>query len=456
MPRLIVDGQIPGTGGGGGATTGPVSWQTPFTLDIVAVTAPTEGAKGTFATLDHPDGSTTGQRFEFAVPADYASGSLVLNAVFAMSTAVASDIRVETEAHIAKLSTGTIDTGSYPAVPATVTPLATTAIDEQVLKTIVAGGFAVGDVVQFFVSRLGADGADTHTGVWQVLAYTVTYTATLGEREITQVATFFQDTDEPAPGPGLKGEFDVLDFSPGTDQEQKFQAYVPLNWDGVNDLTLRLTYAMATAVAANAVISTEAEVGEIVSGSLTALGVVDFTLPGPSTTDITRSTILRSIPAASLSAGDQLSIKVKRKGTDGADTHTGALQLMSAELTTGAISASSSTLTIPVYAQTVDATLAADATGSLQTNRGAGALVTLTLPLGSGVDVGTNVTFRRVASFAFRVDPQAADNFNYSGGSMAVGEYLEMASDGATFRAIWDGTEWLVDLENGTLDEETP
>ena len=39
---------------------------------------------------------------------------------------------------------------------------------------------------------------------------------------------------------------------------------------------------------------------------------------------------------------------------------------------------------------------------------------------------------------------------------MAAGEYLEMGSDEATFRVTWDGTEWLVDLENGTLNEETP
>jgi hypothetical protein len=346
MPRLIVDGQIPGTGGG--STTGPVSWQTPFTLPISGVTAPTEGTKGTFATLDHPDAITTGQRFEFAVPSDYASGNLVLRAVFAMSTAVSADVQLETAAHIAKITTGLVDTATYPATPSTLTPLATTAIDQQDLKTITAGNFDSGDVVQFFVSRLGGDGADTHTGDWQVLAYEVVYTATLGARTITQVARLFQDTDETAPTAGTKGDFDTLDFAAGGDQEQKTQFYVPANWDGTSGLSLRLTFAMATAVGSSAVvISTEGEIGEIGSGSLTAIAVDDFVLSVPNSTDVTRSTLIRLFPESLFQSGDQISLKIKRKGTDGSDTHTGAFQLLSAELSTGEILASgASTLSI--------------------------------------------------------------------------------------------------------------
>ena len=39
---------------------------------------------------------------------------------------------------------------------------------------------------------------------------------------------------------------------------------------------------------------------------------------------------------------------------------------------------------------------------------------------------------------------------------MSAGKYLELASDEATFRVTWDGSEWLVDQESGTLTEETP
>jgi len=166
----------------------------------------------------------------------------------------------------------------------------------------------------------------------------VSYTATLGARKITQVTASFQDTDEAAPVTGNKGSFDTLDFADGAVQEQKFQAHVPLNWDSVSPLALRITYAMSTAVGSSAIVfSSEGEIGEIGSGSLTALAVEDFVLSVPGTTDITRSTLLRLIPETVLQTGDQLSIKIKRKGTDGADTHTGALQLLSAELSTGEV-----------------------------------------------------------------------------------------------------------------------
>lgn len=343
MPRIIVDGQIPGTGGG--STTGPVSWQTPFTLPISGVTAPTEGTKGTFSTLDHPDGSTTGQRFEFTVPSDYASGDLTLRAVFAMSTAVSADVRIETAAHIAKITTGTIDTATYPATPTTLTPLTTTDIDQQDIKVISSGNFSSGDVVQFFVSRLGSDGADTHTGDWQVIAYEVVYTANLGARKITQVATLFQDTDETPPSAGAKGNFDTLDFAAGADQEQKTQFHVPANWDGINGLSLRITYAMSTAVASQTVvISTEGEIGEIGTGSLTAIAPENFVLSTPSTTDVTRSTLIRLLPESLFQAGDQISLYIKRSGTNGSDTHTGNLQLLAVELATGEVLAAGSSV----------------------------------------------------------------------------------------------------------------
>jgi hypothetical protein len=316
MPRIIVDGQTPGTGSG--ATTGPVSWQTPFTLPISGITSPNEGTKGTFATLDHPDAVKTGQRFEFAVPSDYAAGDLTLRCVFAMSPAVSADIRVETYAHIAKITTGTVDTATYPASTATITPLTTTNIDQQNLMVITSGNFSSGDVIQYFVAREGADGADTHTGDWQVIAY------------------------------GTKGDFDTLDFAAGANQEQKTQFYVPQNWDGVNGLSLRLVFAMASAVGSSAVvISTEGEIGEVGTGSLTAISVDDFILSVPGSTDVTRSTLIRLFPESLFQAGDQISLKIKRKGLDGSDTHTGSLQLLSAELSTGEVLAQgASTLSI--------------------------------------------------------------------------------------------------------------
>lgn len=111
---------------------------------------------------------------------------------------------------------------------------------------------------------------------------------------------------------------------------------------------------------------------------------------------------------------------------------------------------------ITVAAYTVDTPLTSANSGSLSTNRGAAGVVTMALPVVAGLPVGTNFLFRRLASFAFRVDPQVGDHLRYSAGAMSNGEYLEMASNEATFRVVWDGTEWLVDQENGTLTEETP
>ena len=101
-------------------------------------------------------------------------------------------------------------------------------------------------------------------------------------------------------------------------------------------------------------------------------------------------------------------------------------------------------------------TLTEAESGSINTNRTAAGVVTLTLPVTTSLVVGTHYYFRRIVSFAFRVDPQAGDNLRYSVGAMAAGEYLEMASNEAMFRVTWDGSEWLVDQENGTLVEETP
>jgi len=322
-----------GGGGGGGGAAGYSSWQAPFTQPISGIAAPSAGTKGDFETLDHLDAIISGQRFEFTVPNDYSLGDLTLRAVFAMSTSFSGNVVVARAADIAKLSTGLIDSATYTEANTTLVPPTDTSIDQQNLLTITEGDFAAGDVIQFYVKRIGTDGSDTHTGDWQVIAYEVVYITQIESKQVSQIVTGLQDTDESAPTAGLKGNFDTLDFATGVDQEQKFQVHVPSHWDGTSDILLRATFAMGSAESTKAVvISTEGTIGEITTGSLTALSVSDFTLSTPDTTNITQSVTLRTIPAASLTAGDQLLIKFKRKGTDVNDTHGGTFQLLSVEL----------------------------------------------------------------------------------------------------------------------------
>jgi len=111
---------------------------------------------------------------------------------------------------------------------------------------------------------------------------------------------------------------------------------------------------------------------------------------------------------------------------------------------------------ITVSEKTADYQLLASDSGTLFTNRGDGNTLVLTCPAVTSptLTVGWNITVRRLASFALRVAPKATENIRYSAGALAVNKYLECGSDEATFRVTWDGTEFLVDQENGTLNAE--
>ena len=83
------------------------------------------------------------------------------------------------------------------------------------------------------------------------------------------------------------------------------------------------------------------------------------------------------------------------------------------------------------------------------------ALVTASLP--NVTVAGIQFHFVRVASFDLRVDPPSSSALIYSGGTMADGEYLALASDGAKISVISNGDgDYVVTNEFGTLTEETP
>ena len=92
--------------------------------------------------------------------------------------------------------------------------------------------------------------------------------------------------------------------------------------------------------------------------------------------------------------------------------------------------------------------------GKTYINIGATNVTQVVLPNGAGAGVTYN--FLRVASQAFRVKPSSG-SIIYTGGQMAAGECLELASDGAKLSLISDENgNWVATQEDGTLTEQTP
>lgn len=87
-------------------------------------------------------------------------------------------------------------------------------------------------------------------------------------------------------------------------------------------------------------------------------------------------------------------------------------------------------------------------------NAGAGASVTLTLPLCAS-NSGVALNFVRIASHSIILEPNAADRIVYSSGEMSLGNFLRMDSDGSKVSLISDGeNRWVATSELGVLTEE--
>lgn len=143
---------------GGSTMTGDLSTFAPFTTNISGVTAPGAGTLGTdIDALSYPDGSTTGQKFEWTVPDDYDSGDIKLYVTYGMSTAVSSpnnQIRVETAAEIVDPTSGSIDAGTYSSATQTFTTLQTTSpttpyVERKLLLTILEADVGKGFRIRF-------------------------------------------------------------------------------------------------------------------------------------------------------------------------------------------------------------------------------------------------------------------------------------------------------------------
>ena len=93
--------------------------------------------------------------------------------------------------------------------------------------------------------------------------------------------------------------------------------------------------------------------------------------------------------------------------------------------------------------------------GQLRTNRGATGVVTETLP--GSPSTGCVVGFQRVATFAYRIDPEGTEEIHFAGEvAMGAGDYLEITNDYGIVWVRWDGTHWLADLGGDTTVAEQP
>jgi len=151
----------------------------PTCTDISGTTAPDTATTGTdIPVLEFPNGSTTGQKFSFAVPEDYHSGDIDIVAQFRPKTGVASPnnvVRLETGGEVVDNSDGDIDSISAVGSDLTLAD-GTTTIEHATIKTITSGNFGIRDEISLDVKRLGAHGNDTYTDAWVLISMFYRYT----------------------------------------------------------------------------------------------------------------------------------------------------------------------------------------------------------------------------------------------------------------------------------------
>ncbi|MDX1450147.1 MAG: hypothetical protein R3246_13915 [Acidimicrobiia bacterium] len=320
--------------GGGVFPVGPASGSAAALLDLSPPAPPTPGVlTGTgIISQDHPDAADTGYKFEFKVPEDYNAGPLTIKIGYAMSTAVSSPnnvIRVEHQAQIARAQTGAVDTATYPATGIDLTvPDGVTDYTQSTIFVISEGDFDPGDSLMIFIRRLGTHGNDLHTGAWKVVSYDVSYEAIISSKVITLSFGDILDTDETPGTPNTLSGFETIDFLTGADNEGKVQFTIPDNWDGLTDILVKIIYAMSTSETNTVRIDTEGETTNLGTGGTTALAVVPFFIPTSADTGPHRSPAVRQIPAAGLTQGDTISLKIARRGTQVEDTHGGSFKII--------------------------------------------------------------------------------------------------------------------------------
>ena len=324
----------------GGFAVAPISWSPEVVQDISGPPALGVLPGSMIATHDHADGVTSGLKFEFTVPENYDSGPLLLQAVYAMSSGVSSPsniIVLSTGAEIADATGGGIDTGSYPqASSSIVTPDGLTDVDRSnTILSIMEGDFAAGDKIVFLIERLGADGADTHSGLFKLIDFMVIYDGQVAPSVAIHDVEVFSDAAGTPAVPGTKANFDSLDFQEGFTHEQKFQWTVPDNWDGKSDFHLRFTYAMTTGGGGAVRLNISGDAASVNTGAVVSLVPAAFVVGTFPNMDVYRTTVAYSIPSLGRTSGDAITVIFQRPSADPLDTHIGNFQLLGATISIG-------------------------------------------------------------------------------------------------------------------------
>jgi len=318
---------VPFTGATNGAVT--ISYViTPPISGVVSADIPTQR---------YQDATVQGQFFDFVVPEDYDNGPISVLAAYQMSTAVAANVRIRTQAKIVK-GGGTVDTTTFPLAGSTITPPVTTNFTRSTLLSITSGTFAKGDTIQFYFVRAGNDTADAHTGEMVVVAFEVSYTGQVATRAAVQSADVFGPVSG-FPGPAVgafNADIPTANYSNAVDQAAAAYFIVPDTWDGVSDAYVRVQYALATAAAGNIDLRTSGNVADVVSGATNVIPSFDGIFAVTADTNPHRTSIIRSIPAALLSKGSFIELAIQRfTATPG--NSAAVLQVLNVTLTFGVV-----------------------------------------------------------------------------------------------------------------------
>jgi len=311
------------------APTGLVSQGILITRDISGVVPPSPAFIATdIPVQDYLDGITTGQLFDFVVPADYDSGDIEILASYQMTTAFAGSVFLETSAKIVKASTGSVDTGTFPAATAALSVPATTDLTRSTIKVMPnpsGANFQRGDTLQVYIKRLGADGSDTHTGDWRVTAFQYRYQGQINTRLMESVVDIFAPvTGAPSPTTGFfSTDIPVINFSDLVNQAAASTYVVPDNWDGSSDALFQMQYALDAAAAGFVRLNTIVRIADVSGGSVVVLSGLDYDQVVTSDTDPHRTQIARSVPAVNLAPGSVIQMVVTRDISVGSNAAAG-------------------------------------------------------------------------------------------------------------------------------------
>ena len=144
----------------------------------------------------------------------------------------------------------------------------------------------------------------------------------LSPLETMKNAASMKDTDETATTDVTVLEDEAKSFADAADQEIKVAFLVPLLYDNTSAITFSIKLSPSTAFAGDFRISAEYRVN---GGALSSATTTTIT-PNAAADVLTEETVL-SISAANVDPGDRVLVKLKRLGSDGADSHTGAMRV---------------------------------------------------------------------------------------------------------------------------------